>query len=228
MGMVLCRCWGVVVLFHLLTPAFSLNVQDTTESTSSSTGSITTTGGLGIERKMSVGGTLNVDGAASFGAGLTCSGTFKHGTKVYTASDQTADFTAAISTYSTSTSVYAASTHYRSNGITITGASTGDVCAVSPHITFSRRLTESEAQETRRRLVANAAQTIDCTGANSCESQTLACTSDPCQIDCIGDSACKGASITGNGIMFVLVVCSGSDACKNLSMDHGNNDSIHW
>jgi hypothetical protein len=136
-------CIHCLVLF-LLALAAGLQIQTTDDATTSTTGSITAVGGLGVQKGANIGGTLNVAGAATFAGNLQCGGTFTHGVIVRTATNQAASFATALAAYGTSGN-YAASTHHRSDAITITGAAVGDPCSVSPHITFtSRRLVEAE------------------------------------------------------------------------------------
>lgn len=129
--------WKWVVTACLFANTFAFECQETSEATSSTTGSIITAGGIGIQKKVNVGGTLGVGGAATFTGDVTvtgtCTGCGGSGATIYRVSAQTADFSASLTTYGASK--YSKLTNYRSAAITLTGATAGDVCSVSPHIT---------------------------------------------------------------------------------------------
>jgi hypothetical protein len=59
-------------LFFMATNVAGYESQATTDATTSTTGSIFSAGGLGIQRNMNVGGTLAVEGAATFAGNLAC------------------------------------------------------------------------------------------------------------------------------------------------------------
>jgi hypothetical protein len=103
-----CARWSTILTLFLWRLGTALEIQSTLDSTSSSTGSITSVGGLGVQKNVHVGGTATFNGNVEITG--TCTGC---------GSGAIYKLTGASASFSNSDGGWTADTTYESSSITV-------------------------------------------------------------------------------------------------------------